>query len=107
MTLNNTDADSGCGSDAFVVVDSYHSRWNKLVSVRHLSLWLFIVRLKDEERRISRSIRQVRAGHQLSERRRKWRKIEERIDRLKTQYSNGVITLTQYWDAVRFATRLP
>jgi len=88
-------------------VDSYHNRWNRLVSVRHPSLWHFIRRLKDEERRISRSVRQPRAGIQLSHRRRKWRMLEERIDRLKMQYNNGTITLTHYWDAVRFAIRFP
>lgn len=83
---------------------SYNRRWNQLVSVRRPSIWNFIRRLKDEERRIWRNVRHVRAGVQPSVRRRKWRQLEERIERLKTQYSNGTITLKQYWNAIRFVT---
>lgn len=75
------------------------------MSVRRPSLWHFIRRLKDEERRVRRSIRQARAGVQPSVRRRKWRKLEERIDRLKQQHARGTITLNDYWNAIRFAVR--
>lgn len=86
---------------------SYHRRWNKLVSVRRPSIWHFIRRLKDEERRVWRTVRHVRAGIAPSVRRCKWRRLEERIDRLKAQYSNGAITLSDYWDAIRFTAHLP
>jgi len=72
--------------------------------VRRPSLWHFLRRLKDEERRICHTVRQARAGIQTSVRRCKWRKLEERIDRLKRQYTAGTITLKEFWDAIRYVT---
>lgn len=89
----------------FVVCLSFHRRWNNIVSVRHPSLFVFISRLKSEERKVSREIRQLRRGQQTAQRRGKWIKLEERILRLKMQYEQGQITLTEYWNAVRFVTR--
>jgi len=80
---------------------SYNRRWNQLVSVRRPSIWNFIRRLKDEDRRILRDVR-IRAGVQPSVRRRKWRQLEEPIDRLKAQYSNGTITLNRYCTLNRY-----
>jgi hypothetical protein len=74
------------------------------VNVRHPSLFVFISRLKSEERRISRTIRQLRIGQQPVQRRGKWTNLEAQIVRLKTQYEQGQLTLDQYWDAVRFVT---
>jgi hypothetical protein len=71
--------------------------------VRRPSLWHFIRRLKDEETRIRRTVRQVRAGVLQPSRRAKWRRLEERIQRLKDNYIQGIITLTEYWDAIRYA----
>jgi len=75
-----------------------------LVSVRRPSLWHFLRRLKDEERHVCRTVRQARAGIQTCVRRCKWRKLEERIDRLKRQYTAGTITLKEFWDVIRYAT---
>jgi len=82
------------------VVWSFHRRWNNIVSVRHPSLFVFISRLKSEERRLSREIRQLRRGQQTSERRGKWIRLEARIVGMKTQYERGASTLDQYWNAV-------
>ena len=83
---------------------SYHRRWNKIVSVRRPSLWHFIRRVKDEEARIRRTVQQVRSGMLQQERRSKWRRLEQRIVRLKDQYRSGVITLREYWNAARYVT---
>ena len=83
---------------------SFHRRWNNIVSVRHPSLFVFIARLKSEERRVSREIRQLRRGQQLVQRRGKWARLEANIVPLKAQYERGERTLGQYWNAVRFVT---
>ena len=84
---------------------SFHRRWNQLVSVRHPSLWLFLARLKSEERRIARTVKDIKRGQYRDTRRRKWRKLEDRISTLKDRYVNGVITLQQYWNAIRHAVQ--
>jgi hypothetical protein len=74
---------------------SFHRRYNQLVSVRHPSLWLFLARLKSEERRIARTVKGIKREQYRDNRRRKWRKLEDRISTLKNRYVIGVITLQQ------------
>jgi hypothetical protein len=86
---------------------SYHRRWNQIVSVRKPSLWVFIKRIKDEEQKIRRDVRLIRSGQQRDVRRRKWRRLEERIVKLKREYAAGQISLEQYWNAMRFVVHAP
>ena len=56
---------SGCSSlywvwHIFVSVDiGYHNRWNRQVDVRHPNLWVFIRKLKDEQRHCRYIIKQL------------------------------------------------
>jgi hypothetical protein len=59
------------------------------------------MRLKSEERRIARTIGEIRRGQQVSNRRQKWKKLETRIVGLKDQYAQGIITISEYWDSIR------
>ena len=45
-----------------VTVTGFHSRWNKRVDVRHPNLWIFICKLKDEEKHVRRCIRVAEYG---------------------------------------------
>jgi hypothetical protein len=74
-----------------------------MVIVRHPSLWVFLCSLKTEERRTAKTVREIRRGQHTDNRRRKWRTLEERINKLKGRFANGTITLKQYWDAIRHA----
>jgi hypothetical protein len=73
------------------------------VSVRSPSLWVFLARLKSEERRIATTVREIKRGQYRITRRRKWRNLEDRIAQQKRQYANGVINVDEYWDAIRYA----
>ena len=55
-----------------------------------------IKRLKDEEALIRCNVRQIRTGGLEPQRRNKWRKLEDRIVRLKDQYHNGTLTIDEY-----------
>ena len=82
------------------VVESYHSRWNQCVGVRHPSLWTFITKLQDQEVITRNSIIQANNGHPPPPRKAKWRRMERRIDNLKTELVNGQRTLAEYWIAL-------
>ena len=75
----------------------------KIVSVRRPSLWHFIKRLKDEEARIRRTVRHIRTGMLQPSRRSRWRRLDDKIERLKEQYNQGVISMKAYWNAIRYA----
>ena len=73
---------------AHIIFVGFHNRWNASVGVGHPSLLVFIRKLKDGERheRMSRA----RHGHNDQRSKRKWRDFERRINRLKTEYNNGL-----------------
>lgn len=81
-------------------IESYHSRWNKAVGVRHPSLWQFIRVLKDQQAVNNVNIRAIRNGEEPPRRRRKWRLLENRIETLKTRYNQGDMNINAYWRAV-------
>ncbi|CAC5359120.1 unnamed protein product [Mytilus coruscus] len=56
--------------------------------------------VKTEERRGALSVAAVRRGDRPPVRKRKYRLLQERIDRLTNSYRNGQRTLNQYWDAM-------
>jgi hypothetical protein len=76
-----------------------------LVSVRHPSLWIFLTRLKTEERRIAKTVKELTRGQHRDNRRRKWRDLEERIAKLKQRYLNGAINVDEYWNAIRYVVQ--
>ena len=81
-------------------VESYHSRWNNAVGVRHPSLWYFIRVLKDQEAVNQVAVQGMLNGNPPPARKRKWRELERQIDALKNQYNVGVRNLDSYWRAV-------
>ncbi|CAC5420495.1 unnamed protein product [Mytilus coruscus] len=63
-------------------------------------LVVLLKKLKTEERRGALSVAAVRRGDRPPVRKRKYRLLQERIDRLTNSYRNGQRTLNQYWDAM-------
>ena len=61
-------------------VESYHRRWNQAVGVRHPSIWSFIRVLKDQRSVNEVTIQSIRNGNQPPVRRRKWRRLDHRIN---------------------------
>ncbi|KAK5854116.1 hypothetical protein PBY51_015213 [Eleginops maclovinus] len=83
-------------------VEAFHHRWNTGVERRHPSLWVFIRRLKDEQRRLETQCGIAERGDPAPQQRRKWRRLDERLQRLRRQYRRGVRTLDAYWEAVQY-----
>ena len=76
-------------------VESFHQRWNNSVGVRYPSLWNFIRVLKDQQAINETAIEGMGMG-----RTRKWRNLEERIERLKRQYREGERDINAYWRGI-------
>ena len=83
--------------------EGWHSRWNNRVGVVHPNIWRFIIYLQKEERQISRSIRQARRGVRPRQPRLHYRRLNQRIDDMKTQFTAGQLTLNMYWRSIRYA----
>lgn len=92
-------------SFSFFYIQGFHSKWNRFVGTKHPSLWIFIRKLKDEERSERRRIRTVHEGRDGPKMRRKWRKLEKRIKRLKREYRRGIRNAGQYWGAMTYVVK--
>lgn len=82
-------------------VEGFHSMWNRKIGVRHPSIWLFIRRLKDEQKQTDVKILAVERADPPPPQKRKWRQFNERLRRLKESYNVGDRTLNEYWEAVK------
>lgn len=60
----------------------------------------FIQKLKDEQRAVHRIIASASNGDAPPVRKHKFRKLQERIDRLKADYVTGRRDLQNYWKAL-------
>ena len=83
-------------------VESFYASWNESVSRPHPSLWLFIRKLKDRQKstEVSLRLRAATQGELAPLRKRKWRRLEQRIINLKQDYQNGDRDIQSYWNAV-------
>ena len=81
------------------MVESFHKHLNQKVSVRHPSIWTFIMHLKDLHASTQINIRNANAGVLRPPRRRKWRNVEHNLISLKDQYNAGRRNLNSYWTA--------
>jgi hypothetical protein len=85
------------------MLTGYHNRWNRNVQTNHPNLWIFIRKMKDEQRRIHLTITAADNGQDPPRRKRKFRVLEKRIRRLKRDYSAGRRDVLSYWNAVSHA----
>ena len=81
------------------IVERFHSSLNSAIMVRNPSPWIFIRHLKDVHAQTNLKIKDANIGIALPQKR-KWRRIEQNILRLKTQYLNGQRNLYNYWSNV-------
>jgi len=78
----------------------FHNRWNRQVQVRHPNLWIFLRQLKDEERQSRRTLRAADRGDLPAAPKRRYRELQERIERVTRDYRRGRRTIEAYWSAV-------
>jgi len=71
--------------------------------VRHPNLWVFLRKLKDEERRCRRQLHAAPLGEAPALRKRTYRALQERIGRLQQEYRAGHRSAEEYWTAVSYA----
>ena len=83
----------------FYLFSAFHREWNARVEVRHPSLWHFMRKLKDQQVVSARALEAAQRGDPPARRRRKWRILEARIQRVRQQYADGHRTLEELWDA--------
>ncbi|KAK3105294.1 hypothetical protein FSP39_021789, partial [Pinctada imbricata] len=75
---------------------AFNKRWNATVGRVHPNLWYFLRKLRTEEKRGSLAIAATRRGDPPPPRKRKYRRLQERIDRLQQDYRRGRRTAVQY-----------
>ncbi|CAB4024197.1 Hypothetical predicted protein [Paramuricea clavata] len=80
--------------------EGFHRAWNNRVQVRHPNLWIFIRHLKDLQAQTNQGIRSMDNGGQPTRRRRRWQRLENQLQRLKTDYIIGVRDVQRCWNAV-------
>lgn len=78
----------GMSSRTNNIVESYHARWNKMVGVRHPSVWTFVGKLKDQPALTRNMLHNAENGNPPVQRR-KWRILEQRISTLKKNLLEG------------------
>ena len=91
-------------------MESFHHKWNTRVATKHPNLWLFIRYLKDRQVTTDRIADRADRGEPGAPRRRKWRVLERRLQRLKDRLVGPLgrrarMTLNHYWNAVSHVMR--
>jgi hypothetical protein len=81
----------------------FHNRWNKAVGICHPNVWIFLRKVKDEEKNCRLVLRSVQRGDAPPKRKRKFRLMDKRLKRLKKDYRTGRRSLKKYWEAVSYA----
>ena len=67
----------------------------------HPNIYELIEILKKEQASTEVTIRQLEGGGIIRERRRKWVKRDEKIQKLKTELENGSVTLDSYINTIK------
>lgn len=87
----------------FINVLGFHNRWNSSVGIAHPNLWIFLRKIKDEEKNSRTVIRSAEQGNAPARRNRRHRLVQKRIKRLKRDYAAGRRSLGNYWAAVSYS----
>ncbi|PIK33717.1 hypothetical protein BSL78_29475 [Apostichopus japonicus] len=102
QTWNVHNRDMTCRTNN--AVESFHSRWNREVGQAHPSLGTIVRRMKKEGKRTEVAIEKAMRGDQPPKIKRKWRRMERRISRLRKSLQDGGHNLAELWAAVLYAT---
>ena len=91
-------------------VEGFNAKWNRRVGTRHPNIWSFIKFLKDQQVSTEQLGERLVRGEPGAPRRKKWRRLERRIQRLKERLTGNVgrrqrLTVDQHWEAVTYAVR--
>ena len=65
-----------------IIISGFHHRWNTNVDRRHPSLWVFLRKMKDEQRHVDSLLLQARRGDPAPTQRLKWRRLDKRFENL-------------------------
>lgn len=82
------------------IFSAFNKRWNTLVGRKHPNLWYFIRKMRAEELRTSNKIMSCNRGDPPPPRNRKYRLLQERMNRLQRAFRRGQRPLNEYWDAM-------
>ncbi|PIK45758.1 hypothetical protein BSL78_17398 [Apostichopus japonicus] len=99
QTWNVHNRDMTCRTNNAVETDG-----NREVGQAHPSLWTIVRRMKKEGKRTEVAIEKAMRGDQPPKIKRKWRRMERRISRLRTSLQDGGHNLAEFWAAVLYAT---
>lgn len=88
-------------------LSGYHRALNQLVGVRHPNIWTFLRCLKDCQAEAEAKITAADLGEASRPRRRKWRMLEARIQRLKHELHDGERNVDGFGRAVAHAIWRP
>ena len=83
------------------VVEGWHSRLNKAIGCCHPNVYKLVTVLKGEQALTELTIRRADTGAPPPPRRRKYRDLDTRLDRLLDQYRQGQLTTDNYLTALR------
>ena len=83
------------------VVEGWHSRLNKAIGCCHPNVYKLVTVLKGEQALTELTLRRADTGAPPPPRRRKYRDLDIRLDRLLDQYRQGQLTTDNYLTALR------
>lgn len=82
-------------------LEGWHHRFNRYLGKHHPGVFEFILALKAEQSIVEQEIQQMRLGARPKPRRRKYRLLDDRLDRLTDSFKSGNVTVNEFLNAVR------
>ena len=80
--------------------EGFYSKFNKIVSINHPTIWVFIAHMKDQQTVRSDNFIARERGDPPPRPARKWRIHEAAIQRLKGEFTAGNVTRNVYWKGI-------
>ena len=74
-------------------VEGWHSRLNKAIGCHHPNTHRLVDSLKVEQAATEMTVTRARLGEAPPPRRRRYRRLDRRLDRLRGQYGQGLLTI--------------
>jgi hypothetical protein len=81
-------------------VEGWNSRFSKLVARHHPDLWRFLTALIKEQQHTKLLIIQLDGGQQVNQQNPKYKKVNARIDEIKTQFATQLIDVPHFLAAL-------
>ena len=87
-------------------LEGWHNKLKKRVGVAHPNIYKVIDEFKKEQAANEVKMEQYAAGGQRRKRTKKYREVEERLQRLKNDLTTGTKTYIEYGDAASYILKL-